>query len=156
MSKLDAGLVTECATWLSIVAQLFGSRMNVLLEPHGLTPGQFSILHHIARQRIAGGMRVTDIAAAVEVGQPAVTKALAKFRNLGLIDLAGNPHDKRSRHVTPTPAAAELLDTIYRDIGPDLFRTFGAIDPDEVRNFATQLKKLGRWLDQNRLGAVAT
>ena len=151
MSKLTGPLVSECATWLSIVSQLYGTRMDALLEPHGLTLGQFSILHHLLRQRSRGGSRISDIAAAVEVGQPAVTKALAKFRNLRLVDVAENPTDRRSRIVTVRPEAVALLDNIHKDIGPELFRTFSAIDADEIERFSKALKQLGKWLDRNRL-----
>ena len=151
MSKLTGPLVFECAMWLSIVSQLFGTRMTILLEPHGLTPGQFGILHHIVRQRSRGGSRISDIAAAVEVGQPAVTKTLAKFRNMDLVDFAESPTDRRSKIVTARDEAAALLDRIHRNIEPELFRTFGAIDADEIERFAKTLKTLGRWLDGNRL-----
>lgn len=48
--------------------------MQLLLEPHNLTPMQFDILHHVARQRTERGARISDIEATVEVEQPAVTK----------------------------------------------------------------------------------
>lgn len=150
MTKLNGPLIAECATWLSIVSQLYSSRMNTLLEPHGLTLGQFSILHHIARQRIGGRNRVSDIAAAVEVEQPAVTKALAKFQNMGLVEILASPSDKRAKIVTAKPKAAEFLESIHKDIGPDLFRTFSALDADGIEDFVAQLKLLGQWLDQNR------
>ena len=76
MSNLTGPPVSECATWLSNVSRLFGTRMTFLLEPHGLTLGQSGILHHIVRQRSRRGSRISDIAAAVEVGQPAVAKTL--------------------------------------------------------------------------------
>lgn len=151
MSKLTGPLIAECSTWLSIVSKLFGTRMGVLLEPHNLTQGQFSILHHITRQRIAGGSRVSEIAAAVEVEQPAVTKTLAKFQNMGLVEIVASKTDKRSKLVSATPAADQLLGAIYQDIGPDLHTVFSALDDDAIAIFAQQLKQLGLWLDANRL-----
>jgi len=152
MSEIPGPVVAECATWLSIVSKLFGTRMAGLLAPHGLTPGQFSILHHIARPTIAGGNRISEIAAAVEVEQPAVTKTITKFRSMGLVQVTDSKTDKRVKLVNPTPKAGELLQEIYADIGPDLAQVFGALDMGAVKAFSTQLKQLGQWLDDNRLG----
>ena len=121
--------------------------MTNLPEPHSLTLGQVGILHHIVRQRSRGGSRISDIAAAVEVGQPAVTKALAKFRNMELVDFADSPTDKRSKIVTARDETTALPDSIHKDIGQDLFRTFSAIDVDEIEWFAMTLETLGGWLD---------
>ena len=68
--------------------------MNTLLKPHGLTLGQFSILI-TSPNKAQGGHRVSDIAAAVEVGQPAVTKAMQKFEAMGLVS-ESDPSDKRT------------------------------------------------------------
>lgn len=151
MTPLTGPLVAECSIWLSIVGKLFATRMGVLLEPHGLTPSQFSILHHVTRQRLPGGHSITQIAVAVEVEQPAVTKTIAKFQNLGLVTIAGHPSDKRSKLVQATAAADALLGTIYQDMGPDLFKVFESLNGSDIAAFAAQLKTLGQWLDQNRL-----
>ena len=151
MSNPTDPVIAENATWLAIVSQLFSTRMNTLLKPHGLTLGQFSILHHIAARNLSRGNRVSDIAAAVEVGQPAVTKALHKFQVMGLVDLESGPSDKRSTHVVVRPVASELLDAIYKDIGPDLFRTFASLGDEDAARFAELLKRFGTWLDKNRL-----
>lgn len=151
MTKITGPLVAEASTWLTIVSKLFGTRMQVLLEPHDLTAGQFSILHHIVRQQGQGGSRISDIAAAVEVEQPAVTKTIAKFQIMGLVETVESPKDKRAKLVTATPASGALLGKIYQDIGPDLARVLGAVDSDEIESFVATLKQLGQWLDRNRL-----
>jgi len=151
LTNLTVHTIAENATWLSIVSQLFSARMSTLLKPYGLTLGQFSILHHIARKKLSGGNRVSDIAAAVEVGQPAVTKALHKFKAMGLVEFEYSPSDKRSTHVVVRLEASKLLDMIHKDIGPDLFRTFASLGDEEAVHFAKLLKQLGTWLDKNRL-----
>ena len=45
------------------------------------------------------------------------------------------------------PDFTALLDSIHKDIGQDLFRTFSAIDVDEIERFANTLETLGGWLD---------
>lgn len=151
--ELSGPLIAQCSTWLTIVSKLFGSRMQILLEPHNVTAGQFSILHHITRTQGegAGGIRISDIAAAVEVEQPAVTKTIAKFQVMGLVEIVPSPKDKRAKLVTATPAAGALIGKIYQDIGPDLMQVFSAVDTDQIEAFLASLKQLGQWLDQNRL-----
>ena len=151
MNHPKGTVIADCATWLSIVSKLFNTRMDTLLAPHGLTPGQFSILHHVTRQRLEGGHSISQIAAAVEVEQPAVTKTMTKFQNMGLVSISPHPSDKRSRLVKSTPAAEELLGTIYQSIGPDLSSVFGSINGPDIEAFADNLKTLGLWLDKNRL-----
>jgi len=151
MTALTGPLIAECSTWLSIVGKLFNTRMGVLLAPHGLTPSQFSILHHVTRQRLPGGHSISQIAVAVEVEQPAVTKTIAKFQNMGLVEIEAHPSDKRSKLVHATGEADRLLGTIYQDMGPDLFNVFNSLNDTDIEAFARQLKTLGQWLDKNRL-----
>lgn len=151
MTHLTLPLMAECATWLSIVSQLYTARMNRLLEPHDLTLSQFSILNHLVRPELQSGTRISDIARAVEVHQPAVTKTIAKFEAMGLVTLRSDPVDKRARIVTPQPRADQLINQIRGSIGPDLFKTFSSIDDAHIQQFAVELKALGRWLDQNRI-----
>lgn len=151
MSNIDGPVIAECATWLSIVSKLFNTRMSVLLAPHHLTPGQFSILHHITRQQSKVSLSISAIAAAVEVEQPAVTKTITKFRNLGLVEIVPHPTDKRSKIVMATPRAGALLGTIYQDIGPDLAAVFGSLEGSDITAFTKALRTLGIWLDNNRL-----
>ena len=125
MKKLTPELMGECATWLAIVTQLYTARMNSLLAASGMTLAQFSILHHLANPRLAGGSRISDIASAVEVGQPAVTKTIAKFQIRGLVELADDPQDKRARLVRPLPKAGQVVSEIRFAMGPDLFSAFG-------------------------------
>ena len=152
MKNLSFELVGECATWLSIVSQLYTTRMNKHLERHGLTLAQFSILHHIARPEFEGGSRISDIANAVEVGQPAVTKTIAKFENLGLVELVDEAQDKRAKCVKALPKAQFVVGEIRQMMGPDLFAAFSAIDDENIEIFVKSIKQLGQWLDRHRLG----
>lgn len=151
MPQLTGPTIANLSIWLSIVSKLFNARMGVLLAPHGLTPGQFSILHHVTRQRISGGHSISQIASAVEVEQPAVTKTIAKFQNMGLVQLSAHPTDRRSKVVRAMPEADRLLGQIYQSIGPDLATVFNSLNGTDVDGFAAQLEALGKWLDHNRL-----
>lgn len=137
---------------LSILCQLFASRMSALLEPHGLTPAQFGILNHIARPDLReSGTRVSDIAAAVEVGQPAVTKTIAKFEEMALVRLAPSPTDQRAKIIHLTDAGGSFLIGVQKALGPGLAGLFADIPEQELIAFNQTAGKLLRWLDANRL-----
>ena len=153
MTQITGSMIGKTAIWLSIVSQLFGTRLGVLLQPYGLTVGQLSILSHIVRRCGAGQDRVSDIAAAVEVNQPAVTKALYKFQTMGLVDFVDNQQDRRSKTVVPRPEASVLLEQIYQGLAPDFTEAFRCIGDENIEPFAETLQKLGKWLDDHRLSS---
>lgn len=136
---------------LSILCQLFSSRMAALLEPHGLTPAQFGILNHIARPDLRDGTRISDIAQAVEVRQPAVTKTVAKFEAAGLVRLTPSATDQRTKLIKITQTGTDQLIDIQKSIGPGLAGLFANIPEAELAQFNQTAGKLIGWLDTNRL-----
>lgn len=140
----------EGALWLSIVSQLFTSRMNALLAPHEVTFTQFSVLNHLLRMAGTDGQRISDLANAVEAQQPAVTKIVAKFENQGWLEVVENEEDRRSRKVRITDDGCSALIGIQADIGKDLRDLFNSLEKDELTGFVSSLKKIGRHLDQSR------
>lgn len=143
--------VQTSARTLSILCQLFSSRMAALLEPHGLTPAQFGILNHIARPDLREGTRISDIAQAVEVRQPAVTKTIAKFEATGLVKLTPSTTDQRAKLIAITPTGAAHLVDIQKSIGPGLAGLFANFPEGELAQFNQTAGKLISWLDTNRL-----
>lgn len=145
----------ELTMRLSIASQLFTSRMETLLESRGLTVAQFGILNHLARlqgaDRQARPLRISDIASAVEVNQPAVTKAVAKFEGMGLVTTEASPDDRRARLVRIAPSGIGLLVELRSLFGPDVRAWSTLWSPEEVDRFNRDLEKLARWLDANRL-----
>lgn len=146
----DVTTLREASIWLSIVSQLFVARMNRILEPHGMTLVQFSILNHLARRAIGVGNRIMEIAEAVEAGQPAVTKTVAKFEAMELVETYRVDGDQRSKHVRVLPKGKQALLAIQKDIGPALADMFGVLGDEEMRSSTESLRKLGKWLDENR------
>lgn len=140
--------------WLSIVSQLFTSRMNRLLAPHKMTFTQFSILNHLANREIGVGERISDISSAVEAHQPAVTKIIAKFEKLELVYKVDKPDDRRTKHIGLSQKGASTLLEIQKDIGKDLHQLFDVFEEKEMTNFISSLKKLGKYLDTNRSGLI--
>jgi len=156
--QIDIPSLREGSIWLSIVSQLFSNKMNKLLEPHDLTLVQFSVFNHLFRQEIGerqnghivNGSRISDIAAAVEAMQPAVTKIVTKFEQRGWVTILTSDKDKRTRRVIISKSGAEKLIEIQKSIGPQLGAVFMALEPDELKTFIGSLKKIGQFLDENR------
>lgn len=140
---------------LSIVSQLFTARMGKHLEKLGFTVAQFGILNHIARVQSEGkataGVRILDIADAVEVHQPAVSKTVMKFAGMGLVTVAEDPEDKRSRLVLLSPAGFQALADARKSFQSDLLAWRAEWKPAEAEELVATMRRLGSWLDRNRL-----
>jgi len=146
---MNPQLIGQSATWLSIVNQLFETRMSQLLAPHHLTNGQFGILHHILRDPTRT-YRISEIAKDVEVGQPAVTKAMAKFETLGLVQLTPDLQDRRVKIVRSTPKAQQMLMETRQSLGPDMAQIFAGFEDAELDQLGGYLKRIAKNLDQTR------
>lgn len=140
----------EGALWLSIVSQLFTSRMNALLAPHEMTFTQFSVLNHLLRVADGDGQQISGVAKAVEAQQPAVTKIVAKFLKLGWVESMEIDGDRRTKKVKISDHGRSALLAIQADIGKDLSGIFGSLEGNELTAFVSSLKKIGMYLDQSR------
>lgn len=147
-----ATLTGAVITRFAIAAQQFQNAMERRLAPHGLTLVQLSVLSHMVRRQAAGAraQRITQIARAVDVNQPGVTKIMTKFEAAGWITFEEDPHDKRARAARATPAAQAHLAALM----PQLFAELGAwlSDwPDEEKAlFLRLLERLSGFFDDNR------
>ncbi len=140
---------------LSVMGQLFTTRMDQRLQALDLTVAQYGILNHIARVQADGlagaGLRISDIAAAVEVQQPAVTKAVTKFENMGLVSTAVDRDDKRTRLVLLTDKGFGLLAGSRQLFREEVMAFRQLFSPEEVGRLNAGLARLTGWLDTNRL-----
>ena len=141
----------NCATWLGIVSQLYSTRMGQVLMRHEMTLGQFGILNNLARRAEAAPQRISDIAEAVEVNQPAVTKTIASFETLGFVDLTSDRKDRRAKLVKINADGIAHLSKIHQSIAPEMAGMFSGFLSYEVDQLTDGLKKLAIWLDENRL-----
>lgn len=141
----------EAALWLTIVSQLFTTRMNKLLSKEDLTLTQFSILNHIARMSRVEPQSISEIANAVEAQQPAVTKIISKFEDFGWVESVRAENDKRTKRIQLTKQGGSALMELQMAIGPDLTKMFQELNADECQALTNLLKKLGRYLDKHRL-----
>jgi DNA-binding MarR family transcriptional regulator len=90
---------------LGILSQLYSGMMSRILDGFDLTYPQFAPLMHVSRRREAS--RVSDLVAAVDLTQSAVTKAIQKFTMMGLVEVSRDSTDQRNRPIRVTEAGRQ-------------------------------------------------
>ncbi len=137
-------------TWLSIVTQLYNTRMQKLLSHFDVTLTQFAVLNYLARHQ-GQQATISSIAAAIEVNQPGATKIVKKFTDLGYVEVTRDANDARKRFVAITGKGLAFIGEVMQSMGPDFSQWFTDWDPEDLAQFIGHLQKLGSWLDENRL-----
>ena len=122
--------------------------MTRMLERHDLTYPQFTLLMHLSRR--SEPSRVSDLAAAVDLTQSAVTKVIQKFTRMGLVDVLRDTADQRNRPVRVTPAGIARVIEVQRGFGPVFQSMLDGWTPDEVGRLTADLARITRWLDGAR------
>ncbi len=139
-------------TRFGIASQLYTGALERRLAPHGLTLSQLSVLSHLARVSKGGqeALRVTQIAQAVEVNQPAVTKMLTKFEGAGWVAFKSSLNDRRARAASITPAGLSHLAQVRQTLFPELVQFLATWSPEERDRMIEGLQRLAGFLDSQR------
>ena len=144
--------IQEFELQFSATINLATTRMQKLLDQFGFTQTQLNLLTHISRWPAeTPAPKVGELATAVEITQPAATKMIAKFENLGLIEFVSETSDKRVKQVRITQKGRDHSHKMQMALYPDMTDWFADWDRDHLLAFTALLKRLGVWLDQNRL-----
>ena len=112
------------------VSQLY----DAVLAPCGLRSTQRSLLIHIAR---AGAPAMGDLAAALVLDRSALAHNLKPLERDGLVAVAPDPQDKRSRLVTLTALGKAKLDqstALWRNAQHRFETAFGAAEAGALRD----------------------
>lgn len=128
--------------WLGAAERRLETRVNRALKGADLPYAQFVILNHLASLP-AGGWTVTELAAALEIGQPGVSKILRRLALKGLVRVDTDAGDRRLRRHHLTPAGAVAQDQAFRRISPqadDIFRGWKDGDIDALHALLYKLK----------------
>jgi DNA-binding MarR family transcriptional regulator len=115
---------------LAIVHQLSSTRLNRALRPLGITLTHTAVLSHLAQ--VPQGCSVGEIAAAMEVNQPAVSKALRTLVDLGAVGIEVAGDDSRRREVRLTTHGGELLGSAMRAMHPDATVAFAGLSDERL------------------------
>lgn len=141
---------SEIGLLLAIGAQLFTSRVSQIVAGAGLTYTQFSLLSHLSGQ---ADCSVSDIAEAMEINQPGVSKVVARLSEEGAIRVQPDPTDSRRKRVSIAAAGRGRLGAAQALLESDGEEWFKDWTPKDLQAFHSHLGALVGWLDANRLGA---
>jgi DNA-binding MarR family transcriptional regulator len=87
-------------------ARALARRFDEALRPVGLTNGQFSLLMSLNRPEPAG---MASVATLLAMDRTTLTAALKPLERRGLVQIAQDPADRRSRRLSLTPEGLALL-----------------------------------------------
>ncbi|WP_456789812.1 MarR family winged helix-turn-helix transcriptional regulator [Cellulomonas sp. P5_C5] len=130
---------------LAIVHQLTSTRLNRALKPLGLTLTHVSLLTHLTY--VPAGCSVGEIAEAMEVNQPAVSKTLRTLTDHGAVDVETSASDARRRVVRLTARGADLLSQARLAMHPEATHVFSVLPDDELTRLASLLAVVHGHLD---------
>lgn len=87
-------------------ARAVARRFDEAMRPVGLTNGQFSLLMSLNRPEAA---RMGEVAEVLAMDRTTLTAALKPLERRGLVTVAVDESDRRSRRLALTPAGRKLL-----------------------------------------------
>src|SRR6202166_5385734 len=87
-------------------ARALGRRFDEALRPLALTNGQFSLLMSLNRPEPPS---MGSVASLLAMDRTTLTAALKPLERRGLVEIADDPADRRSRLLTLTPAGRAVL-----------------------------------------------
>lgn len=96
---------------LAHLAKAHRARLAELLAPHGLHPGQDTLLLVLWAQP---GLRQAEVARRLAIEPPTVTRMVQRLERSGLIERRPDPHDARLVRLFPTPRARLLEGAVRR------------------------------------------
>ena len=87
-----------------------------LFKPHGLSPGQFNVLHLLVLR--GGALRPSEIASSLVVDPASTTYVLDGMVRKGWLERRSDPEDRRSHHVLLTKegrAQHDEVNAVYQE-----------------------------------------
>jgi len=114
-----------------------------------LSPSQSSALVAIDRH---GPLTPSELATHERVQRPTATRVLARLEELGLVDRASDPADRRSSLISVSAAGRTLLRRQLSRKNQFLARRLATLEPDEVATLDRAAAILERLLDEEGRG----
>jgi DNA-binding MarR family transcriptional regulator len=111
------------------------------LTTNGLSTAAAAALRRLARD---GAQRVTDLAKAERVSQPAMTQLVGRLERDGLVRRVSSPHDGREVLVELTDAGEDLLGRRRAQFAAAFTQLLDQQLPADRRAIAAALPALGR------------
>jgi DNA-binding MarR family transcriptional regulator len=118
---------------LQRAARVVARRFDEAFRPLGLTNHQFSLLISLNRPEPA---QMSEVAGLLAIDRTTLTANLKPLERRGLVKIALDPEDKRSRRLALTPAGRALLVEavpVWKRTHAALDRLLGEDNPDRLR-----------------------
>lgn len=131
----------EVVRQVVIAHQRLQVRLNRALRPLRLTLAHISVLTHLSR--MSRECTITEIANAMQAGQPGITKTIQALAALGAVDVRIDDLDGRRRSVSLAGHGQKLLDKARAAMAPVLAEEFHALSDRELRTLADLLASSG-------------
>jgi DNA-binding MarR family transcriptional regulator len=112
---------------------------DAYLAPSGIRTTQYSILSRVARQ---GAPRINTLAAELAMDRSTMSRNLNPLQRMGLVTVAPDPRDARSRRVSLTPegeATLEAARPLWRTAQAAFDRAFGDDRSSVLRSILAEL-----------------
>jgi DNA-binding MarR family transcriptional regulator len=116
--------------------------------PLGLSVAHFSVLNHLVR--LGDGSTPGQIASAFQVTKPTMTSTLSRLCELGLVRIAPNPGDRRSKLVYLTAAGRSCRADAIAALKPELARLSRQLPVEAFVGMLPLLRQLRSHLDSHR------
>ena len=116
-----------------------GQLYDDVLEPTGLRSTQYTLLSHIRRM---ASPAVSELAAELVIDRSAMAHTLRTLERSGLITVAADPNDRRTKRATLTALGNAKLDqaeALWR-VGQDRFES--AVGREDAANLRAMMDRL--------------
>src|SRR5438270_6642195 len=118
---------------LQRAARAVARRFDAALRPLGLTSGQFSLLMSLNRPEPAS---IGNVSSLLAMDRTTLTANLKPLERRGLVTVAADDADKRTRRLSLTPTGRALLSTavpVWRRTHAEIDRLLTGSSPDRLR-----------------------
>lgn len=119
-------------------------------QRHGLGVGGFDVLAALRRSGKPYRLSPTELYNSLLISSGAMTNRIDRLEELGLVERAPDPHDRRSVSVALTPKGREVVDRVLTDHIAKEHDLLSGLTPKEQKQLAGLLRKLLIQFDATR------
>ena len=152
--ELDLSSIAIAGRLLRI-ANLLERRFERLFREHGFSFWAFTVLTALRRAGEPYRLTAGQLQSAGMVSAAAVTKRISRLEDLGLVERAPDPNDKRGTLVGLTKQGLRLIDTLAERYLEEERTAIASLSPEQEAALAQLLKQLLLDLEGPRTGPVA-
>ncbi|MCU0733641.1 MAG: MarR family transcriptional regulator [Hyphomonas sp.] len=145
MNRQDA--LFSFFTEIGILSQLSQTQFERLM-PKGMTIAQFTVLNHCVR--VGDGKSPAALARAFQVTKATMTSTLHRLEDKGLVTLAPDSRDGRSKLVSITAQGRQMREDCIAATGPWMARMGGLIENFDIQSLLRDLAGIRAVLDADR------